>query len=244
MRAKGVTSSANCVLHPWLKEELTQILERLPEPEKMLKDEQTRVLWKSWQEGLSVRITLSGELPQLRMLLVLDNLAGHKTPEMVLWMFEHGVMPLYTPLGASWLGSPLGVGRVGAAHPDEASLRGASPYKLPADHRVVGSDRVWVESGAHAVRVGREAQVQTRASLQAPTCGGRKWRMYTSAYPTTRNRSRKMASCTTDDSLVLVGLGQAPTWRLLLLATFVLGARRLSGPPLCCLADWGWRTRQ
>ena len=37
------------------------------------------------------------------MLLVLDNLAGHKTPEFVLWLFAHGIMPLYTPLGGSWL---------------------------------------------------------------------------------------------------------------------------------------------
>jgi hypothetical protein len=37
------------------------------------------------------------------MLLVLDNLAGHKTPELVCWLFEHGVMPLYTPVGGSWL---------------------------------------------------------------------------------------------------------------------------------------------
>jgi hypothetical protein len=32
------------------------------------------------------------------MLLVLDNLQGHKTPVFVLWLFAHGVMPLYTPL--------------------------------------------------------------------------------------------------------------------------------------------------
>ncbi len=112
VRAKGVTSSANCVLHPWLKEELTQILERLPEPEMTLNAEQARALWKSWQEGLSVKITLSEELPPLRMLLVLDNLAGHKTPEMVLWMFEHGVMPLYTPLGGSWLNMAESVQRI------------------------------------------------------------------------------------------------------------------------------------
>ena len=37
------------------------------------------------------------------MLLVLDNPAGHKTPEFVCWLFDHGVMPLYTPVGGSWL---------------------------------------------------------------------------------------------------------------------------------------------
>jgi transposase len=37
------------------------------------------------------------------MLLVWDNLAGHKTAEMVVWLCRHGIMPLYTPLGGSWL---------------------------------------------------------------------------------------------------------------------------------------------
>jgi hypothetical protein len=38
-------------------------------------------------------------LPPLRMLLVLDNLAGHKTPAFVCWLFAHGIMPLDTPVG-------------------------------------------------------------------------------------------------------------------------------------------------
>ena len=43
------------------------------------------------------------DLPPLRVLPVWDNLAGHKTPEMVPWLCRHGIMPLYTPLGGSWL---------------------------------------------------------------------------------------------------------------------------------------------
>jgi hypothetical protein len=60
-------------------------------------------MWKSWQAGLTVKVTLPEELPPLRMLVVLDNLTGHKTPELLLWMFARGIMVLYTPLGASWL---------------------------------------------------------------------------------------------------------------------------------------------
>jgi len=37
------------------------------------------------------------------MLLVLDNLIGHKSPALMCWLFAHGIMPLYTPLGGSWL---------------------------------------------------------------------------------------------------------------------------------------------
>ena len=112
LRVKGVRSSANTVLHPWLKQELTAILAGLPEPVIVLSPDENRQLWKSWQYGLSEPITLSAELPTLRILLVLDNLTGHKTPEMVLWMFEHGVMPLYTPLGGSWLNMVESVQRI------------------------------------------------------------------------------------------------------------------------------------
>ena len=46
---------------------------------------------------------MSDDLPPLRMLLIMDNLAGHKTPALVVWLFAHGVMPVYTPLSGSWL---------------------------------------------------------------------------------------------------------------------------------------------
>ena len=102
VRLKGVTTCTNAVLHPWLKRELAEILAALPQPA----DEPTggwRAAWERWQEGLSIKPTLLPELPPLRMLLVLDNLAGHKTPELVCWLFAHGIMPLYTPVGGSWL---------------------------------------------------------------------------------------------------------------------------------------------
>ena len=41
-----------------------------------------------------------------------DNLAGHKTPEMVLWLCRHGIMPLYTPLGGSWLNMAESIRRI------------------------------------------------------------------------------------------------------------------------------------
>ena len=39
----------------------------------------------------------------MRIILIWDNLAGHLTPDLVGWLFEHGVLPLYTPLSGSWL---------------------------------------------------------------------------------------------------------------------------------------------
>ncbi|MCA1607005.1 MAG: transposase, partial [Acidobacteria bacterium] len=111
VRGRGVKSCTNVVLHGWMKEELAGIVVALP-PQPEMNVEENQKLWESWQEGLQVKITLSAKLPPLRMLLVLDNLAGHKTPEMVLWMFQHGIMPLYTPLSGSWLNMAESIQRI------------------------------------------------------------------------------------------------------------------------------------
>jgi hypothetical protein len=112
VRVKGVTSCPNSVLHPWLKQELTDILTSLPQPSLVLEPEAKRALWEMWFEGLSVRPTLPAELPPLRMLLILDNLKGHKSLDLVQWLFEHGIIPLYTPLGGSWLNMAESIQRI------------------------------------------------------------------------------------------------------------------------------------
>ena len=101
VRVEGATSVTNAVLHPWMKRERTTILAELPAPPPTA--DAPRAAWEQWQVGLTWPITLPEQLPPLRVLLVLDNLAGHKTPALVLWLFAHGVMPLFTPLGGSWL---------------------------------------------------------------------------------------------------------------------------------------------
>jgi hypothetical protein len=111
VRVKGVTSSANVILHPWLKAELSMILEALPTAPQ-LDAETNRQLWKTWQTGIARPITLPQELPVLRMLLIWDNLRGHYTADFVLWLFAHGIMPLYTPLGGSWLNMAESIQRI------------------------------------------------------------------------------------------------------------------------------------
>jgi transposase len=104
VRAKGVTSAPNTVLHPWLKEELSQLLEPIKRQEALTgrpaeSERPTGAQWRTWlwphenEEGL----------PPLRLLLVWDNLAGHLSHDLMGWLFQQGVMPLYTPLGGSWL---------------------------------------------------------------------------------------------------------------------------------------------
>jgi len=112
VRVKGVRGCTNAVLHPWLEAQLTAILATLPEPAEEVSMAENRRRWERWQEGLAMRITLPASLPPLRMLLVLDNLTGHRTPSFVLWLFAHGVMPLYTPLGGSWLNRAESIQRI------------------------------------------------------------------------------------------------------------------------------------
>ena len=97
VRAQGVASAPNAVLHPWLQTEVERVLAALPvvaTPEA--RPEAAR--WATWL-GHAPR----EPLPPLRALLVWDNLAGHLSWPIVRWLFGHGVMPLYTPLSGSWL---------------------------------------------------------------------------------------------------------------------------------------------
>jgi hypothetical protein len=114
VRIEGVTSCPNTVLHGWLKQELAVVLAAMPTPPAMttVPPSQTRSGCERWQEGLTVKPTFLADLPPLRMLLVLDNLAGHKTPEFVGWLFAHGIMPLYTPVGGSWLNMAESIQRI------------------------------------------------------------------------------------------------------------------------------------
>ena len=59
-----------------------------------------------------MKFTLPDRLPTLRALLIIDNLAGHKTPAFVLQILALGVMPLYTPLGGSWLNMAESIQRI------------------------------------------------------------------------------------------------------------------------------------
>lgn len=111
--AKGVTSVTNVVLHSWLKEQLSEILTELEkkQPAESLPPEEQRPLYAQWKTWLWPHESSVG-LPPLRILLIWDNLAGHLTPDLIGWLFWHGVMPLYTPLGGSWLNMAESVQRV------------------------------------------------------------------------------------------------------------------------------------
>ena len=107
VRARGVTSAPNAVLHPWLKQALRAILAALP----------AVTLPEAERPALARGATWLGQaplepLPPLRLLLIWDNLAGHKSPALVRWLLEHGILPLYTPLSGSWLNLAEAVQRI------------------------------------------------------------------------------------------------------------------------------------
>jgi len=107
VRAKGVRNAPNTVLHPWLQAELTQILATLPAVPVPEAERPALARWETWL-GHPPR----APLPPLRVILVWDNLAGHLSYAMVRWLFQHGIMPLYTPLGGSWLNMAESVQRI------------------------------------------------------------------------------------------------------------------------------------
>jgi hypothetical protein len=111
VRVRGVTRCTNAVLHPWMQQTLSEVLQSLPVATR-LPPAENRAAWARWQEGLSVKFTLLDPLPPLRMVLVLDNLAGHKTPALVCWFMAQGIMPLYTPVAGSWLNMAESIQRI------------------------------------------------------------------------------------------------------------------------------------
>jgi DDE superfamily endonuclease len=113
IRAKGVVSVTNAVLHPWLTEQLAAVLAEIEQqhPAETLPAEEQRPPAAQWKTWLWPHESAAG-LPPLRIILVLDNLAGHLSPDLLGWFFHHGVMPLYTPVGGSWLNMAESVQRI------------------------------------------------------------------------------------------------------------------------------------
>jgi hypothetical protein len=168
VRVKGVRSCPNAVLHAWLKQQLLTILASLP-PAPALPEANNRANWARWQAGLTVKPTLSADLPPLRLLLIMDNLAGHKSRAFVEWLFAHGVLPLYTPLSGSWLNMTESVQRI-LIH---RALDGTAPTS-PEDimHWLEQTARGWNADPTPFVWAGHRHARRQRAYLRRHPQGG------------------------------------------------------------------------
>ena len=107
VRARGVTTATNAVLHPWLQAELSAILATLPVVTNPDPERPPLQRWATWL-GHEPR----DPLPPLRLLLIWDNLAGHLSWAIVRWLYQQGVLPLYTPLSGSWLNQAEAIQRI------------------------------------------------------------------------------------------------------------------------------------
>jgi transposase len=113
VRAQPVEQATNAVLHPWLKRELEAVL---AQETPVLDREGPGRQWSDWgwseEEVARFDPRPPAERSPVRIVLVWDNLKGHKTASMVAWCIERGIVPLYTPLGGSWLNLTESVQRI------------------------------------------------------------------------------------------------------------------------------------
>lgn len=126
VRVKGVTEATNAVVHPWLKEELTAVLAALPPIADAAAPLRQWENW-GWDAAVQEHWGLEGPLPPIRLILIWDNLTGHKNRDLVRWLVAHGVLPLYTPIAGSWLNLAESVQRIvvrralSGQHPESAA---------------------------------------------------------------------------------------------------------------------------
>src|SRR5260370_33580760 len=79
--------------------ELEAILKQCPPAPEVVPEGRR---WQDWDIYPAAE-QLDRFLPPVRVLLVLDNLAGHKRYSLVPWHAEHSLLLLWTPTAGSWL---------------------------------------------------------------------------------------------------------------------------------------------
>jgi hypothetical protein len=169
VRVKGVTTTPNDILHTWLKTELTDILSALPQPCQQEATPDNRPHWEYWRQDLQVKTTLSAALPPLRLILVLDNLAGHHTPSWLIWCFQHGILPIFTPIGGSWLNMAESIQRI----LKRRALDGFHPHDVETIiNRLEAVARGWNAHPTPFIWNGKRHQRRDRAYAKRHSLGG------------------------------------------------------------------------
>jgi hypothetical protein len=109
VRAEPVLRAPNAVLHPWLQGELEAILAQCP-PAPDAPPPGRR--WSDWVWQPAAAAQLAAWAPPIRLIVILDNLAGHHTARFVQWCTERGILLRYTPIAGSWLNLAESVQRI------------------------------------------------------------------------------------------------------------------------------------
>jgi hypothetical protein len=166
VRVKGVTQSTNAVLHPWIKAQVAEILKTLPDPPELDQNSRQKA-WQTWQ-GAKFLPSLEHRVP-LRMLLIWDNLQGHCTPDLIIWLLAHGVLPLYTPLSGSWLNMAESIQRILVRR----ALSGQHP-QTPAQiiDWLEAVTRIWNQDPTPFVWGGARSARRTRSKNRRHALGG------------------------------------------------------------------------
>lgn len=174
VRACGVCSSTNAILHPWLKTELKQVLADWARDHPVVPMDEARPLLAQWETWLGH--PPRDLYPPIRLILVWDNLAGHCSYAITKWLFAHGIMPLYTPIGGSWLNMAESLQRIivrralSGQHPQtpadiidwlEQTVRGWNQHPTPF---VWNGQRRQRRERAHLRRLGGSGAAQFNAS--------------------------------------------------------------------------------
>ena len=177
VRAKGVTAAPNAVLHPWLQQELTEVLDQLP-PAPLtdpLDAADNHAVWQRWRHGLKMPITLPALLPTLRFAAGVGQ--PGRAPDARIGTVVVCARRDAVVLAAGRLVAEHG--RVDSTHHHPSGLGRAVPADTAADHRYPGSDGQRLEPGPDAFSLGRQAPCAPFAQQAKATCPGRLGRLHT-----------------------------------------------------------------
>lgn len=167
LRADPVEHAINAVLHPWLQDHLTAVLATLP-PVTTIDPLALGRRWSDWdwhEDAPTKDVTL----PPVRLILVWDNLAGHKTPACVQWCWDRGILLLYTPLGGSWLNMAESIQRIISRR----ALEGQQPQSATEVMAwLVATVRGWNARPTPFVWGGKRQQRRWRARQRRYALGG------------------------------------------------------------------------
>ena len=208
VRVKGVTSTANAVVHPWLEGELTEILAALPEPDGAATGGEPALLGALAGGAHRAPQPAGGAAAAAPALGAgQSDWTLHQRPSCA-GCSRTGIMPLYTPLSGSYLNMAESIQRI-------LKRRALSGQQPTSPEEIIGwleAAGARLESAPDAVRLGWEAASAPRACLRASACrrwlGGRNG----AARCHDERRPETMAISMTSDPLGLPALRSRAEW--------------------------------